>query len=332
MLSPSEINQFVERGYVVQRGALSPQITAEWLDWCFQRLECGPESRPDRLEPLTRLPGLLEVDGRELCPAGWKAVCQLIGGEDRSKDGWSFTDCFHVNSHIGIEEPWRVPTIASGEWHIDGDLHRRFLDSAEWALVALITLTSSPHNGGATLVAENSVAPVAHYLLEHTEGIDGFNWGTLLEGVPCQFAQVETQPGDILFLHPYLIHSSSPNSFRTPPRHDRQTVRPEGPALLRPLGRNGLQSGGAMRVARAVVRTHHLCKIPTLSAAYSRASRICAANCRCRTLAATTIRDDFFVSVQAFSSRTGAAINRQRWRKAMGTTWRFFPGLLKRRT
>jgi hypothetical protein len=256
VLSQAHLDHFVEHGFVVLRSALPADIVDDWLQWCYQRLECTPTTAVAKLQALTRLPGLLSVDGVELCPKGWQAIGQLMGGLDRVAGEWNFSDSFHVNSHMSFGGTWCFPSIESGEWHIDGDLTRRFFDSPEWALVALLMWTDSPKYGGTTLIAEGSVRLVSQYLLDHPEGVDAFNWGTLLKGTKTVFRQIQALPGDLLFMHPYLIHSSSANHSGIPRIHtgrafDLKTPlnldRPSG-HIYSPIERGILRSLGLGRV------------------------------------------------------------------------------------
>jgi len=83
------------------------------------------------------------------------------------------------------------------------------------------------HQGGATFVAADSVAPVARFLAAHPEGaypfpqppgVDDapvFAFADLI--APCrEFVEATGEAGDVYLLHPYILHAKSQNVLRLP--------------------------------------------------------------------------------------------------------------------
>jgi Phytanoyl-CoA dioxygenase (PhyH) len=217
-LTPDQIREFIERGYVVSRGAIPREIVDDWFEWSQKRVTGWKEAHQKPMPPFIRLAPMLKLDVREFAPAIAGAACDLLGGWDRIADNWDLTDGFFVSSSTvasgtSTQEAharWKVPPAKKGGWHIDGDWFRHFADSPEWNLTALISWTDSKPFGGTTLVADGSAAKVSRYLLEHPEGVDEFDFEALL-GESFAFTQIEMSAGDVLFMHPHLVHCSSPN-------------------------------------------------------------------------------------------------------------------------
>jgi hypothetical protein len=216
----STFKQFVEQGYMVLPGAVPPSVLAEWAAWYQSRIECWESAHGRSLPKIVRLAPIIDFDVRDVLPKLWAAAGELLGGWDRIADPTPITDCFIVNTPVDgngqgpsdTRAQWHAPTRESREWHIDGDWFRHYLDSAEWALVALVSWTDSHLRGGATLVAPGSHALVSRYLAQHPEGIDRFNFGCLLPP-DFEFTQIEMKAGDVLLLHPHVLHCSSMNTL-----------------------------------------------------------------------------------------------------------------------
>jgi hypothetical protein len=220
--APEDIEIFTTTGYVVLRDAVPEAVVSEWVDWCEHRIEGWKQAHASSMPPVLRLAPILGFDVRDVAPRIWDAAMDLLGGPDRVVDRADMTDGFIINSPLSVSQLsfeeacslWQVPRPDSREWHIDGDWFRHFLDSPEWNLTALISWTESRSKSGATLVVPRSQALISRYLLEHPEGIDRFNFGSLLED-HFEWAEVEMLSGDVLFLHPHLLHCSSQNVSRS---------------------------------------------------------------------------------------------------------------------
>lgn len=86
------------------------------------------------------------------------------------------------------------------------------------------------HQGGATLVAADSVRPVARFLADHPEGVyplrpaegeDGDPDAVLLPyedlSAEChEFIEATGEVGDVYLLHPFVLHAESQNVLRIP--------------------------------------------------------------------------------------------------------------------
>jgi len=120
-----------------------------------------------------------------------------------------------VNLRKGADQPWQPPSASVGGWHKDGDFFRHFLDSPEQGLLTIVIWSDIEPQGGGTFAAGDSVAPVARLLAAHPEGVlpsgaPGASFGSLIN--QCQdFVELTGKIGDVVLIHPFLLHASSQN-------------------------------------------------------------------------------------------------------------------------
>jgi len=138
-------------------------------------------------------------------------------------------------------------------WHKDGDFFRHFLDSPEQGLLTIVLWSDIEHRGGGTFVAPDSVAPVARLLAERREGVlpDDLHYDELISQC-TSFVEITGRLGDVVLMHPYMLHAVSQNhrgtarfitnppiALREPMRFDRADPTERSPverAVLRALG------------------------------------------------------------------------------------------------
>lgn len=230
-LSAEQVEQFLETGLVVVPECFPREVAREWTDHAYARLGY------DRLDPGTwtagriHMPTARYVDIREFAPRAWGAACELVGGAERVRPPFGIGDGFIVNFHDGADRPWQPPSAHSPGWHKDGDFFRHFLDSPEQGLLTLVIWSDIEPRGGGTFVATDSVPVVARLLAGHPEGLlpNQFDFRALI--VQCDgFLECTGRAGDIVLLHPYILHASSqnpsgrPRFLTNPPLHLREPM------------------------------------------------------------------------------------------------------------
>jgi hypothetical protein len=163
------------------------------------------------------MPGHRELAVKQFAPKAWDAVCDLVGGEERIAQPYTWGDGFIVNLREGADRPWSPASARSTGWHKDGDFFRHFLDSPEQGLLTLVLWSDVQHQGGATFVAADSVGPVARYLAAHPEGVlpKEFPIPELI-GQCEEFVEATGRVGDVFLLHPYVLHAKAQNVLRRP--------------------------------------------------------------------------------------------------------------------
>jgi hypothetical protein len=265
VLTPEQVEQFLTRGYVVVEGCFTAPAAAEYTGTLWTRLGYDEHDPSTWAQSSLHMPTHRQIDVETFAPKAWRAVCELVGGEERisTEVPYRWNDAFIVNLWEGTDPPgtsapptpWEPASAASPGWHKDGDFFRHFLDSPEQGLLTLVLWSDVHHRGGATFVAADSVGPVARFLADHPEGIVppggvglGYPYPDLLSR--CHdFVEATGKVGDVYLLHPYVLHAKSRNSLRRPRfitnppltlaepmRFDRPDPSPVERAVLRALG------------------------------------------------------------------------------------------------
>lgn len=212
VLSEAQVRHFLERGHIIIHEAFPRETAALWTEHSFSRLGYDPSDPATWQQPIIHMPTVHRFDICEFAPDAWAAACDLMGGADRIRQPCMIGDGFIVNFRWEADRPWQPPSTASPGWHKDGDFFRHFLDSPEQGLLTLVIWSDIAHRGGGTYIACDSVAPVARYLAARPEGVlpNDFDFRTLVSG--CRdFLEYKGQTGDIVLIHPYILHASSQN-------------------------------------------------------------------------------------------------------------------------
>ena len=105
---------------------------------------------------------------------------------------------------------WRV----DGNWHIDGYIHRHYPYSNEIGLIPIIFFSDVLPDGGGTAVAEGSHLVASKILVE--AGYKGMSSKELANAVintniPFNIIELTGKAGDVIFIHPLLLHARSTN-------------------------------------------------------------------------------------------------------------------------
>jgi hypothetical protein len=211
-LTDEQVEHFLHRGYVTIPGCFTAESVADWLATGWVRLGCDPHDPATWTEKRVHLAARQFRDAREFAPKAWHAARELVGGEERMELPWRWGDSFIANLGVGNDRPWQPPSPAVTGWHKDGDFFRHFLDSPEQGLLTLVCWTDVLHTGGGTFVAADSVPVVARYLAERPGGVhpEEFDFGRLIAGCH-EFVEITGTAGDVVLLHPYVLHATSQN-------------------------------------------------------------------------------------------------------------------------
>lgn len=163
----------------------------------------------------------------------------MLGGEERIDElSSSWGDSFIVNFGTSdLENPEStVHPQDLNNWHVDGDFFVHFLDSPEQALLVIPIFSEIKPGGGGTFIAPDGIDLIANYLAAHPEGVlpislsfvpststvadpknDPGYWSHLKEIKRCtKFVEMSGEIGDVVLLHPLMLHSASKNHLRIP--------------------------------------------------------------------------------------------------------------------
>ena len=221
-LTDDQAQFFLDNGYVIIKNAFSREAAQKHTDLAWQRLGYDPNDPDTWVEGKIHMPTLTRFPISEFAPKAWDAICDLMGGEDRidmSRANWG--DAFIVNLHFDTDEPYREPSPTAGGWHVDGDFFRHFLDSPEQGLLTIVIWSDILPRSGGTFVAPDSVPLVARHLAAHPEGIlptkdSPVPLGSHLIGECKEFLELTGETGDVVLIHPFMLHASSQNPSGRP--------------------------------------------------------------------------------------------------------------------
>ena len=205
--------EFLQHHMVHLKGALPPDMCEEWVADYFARTgidESDPSTIPDDTNGFAASTRTIPIP--EASPMAWDAICELLGGEDKIDERTRFfSNGFNLNYNLGADEPWQGPSPDRPGWHKDGWFFRHFLDSPEQALLCLVVWRDIGPQSGGTFFAPDSVAPICRELLAHTEGLHHtYPFGKLVQN--CEdFREMTAGTGDVIILHPYVLHARSQN-------------------------------------------------------------------------------------------------------------------------
>jgi len=211
-LTDEQAEHFLEHGYVRLHDCFSREMAEEWTTFACQRLGVDPKDPTTWTKERVHMATRMHSRWRDFSPKAWGAGCELVGGEERMQMDCTLGDGFIINFNEGADRPWQPPSAESRGWHKDGDFFLHFLDSPEQALLTLVIWSDIEPRGGGTFGAGDSVSVVARFLAEHPEGVEpmGFDVARMIH--EChEFVEFTGKVGDIILLHPFILHASSQN-------------------------------------------------------------------------------------------------------------------------
>ena len=231
-LRPDEIDRFLAEGFLILRGCFDPDISERWIADANRRIReepakwvkgydpndpahCLADYDPERPEtwtwPRINLEGSEQVSIEAFAPRGWGAICDLLGGPSRiTTRTWTNYLIANLNAdaHLDVPGPGRDWT----SWHIDDPSPVTRLDRITQGLVGIAIHSPLGPRAGGTWLAPDSVGKVSRLLAAHPEGVDlcsGRGAGITRE---CErFFEVTGEVGDLLLIHPLMMHSCAPN-------------------------------------------------------------------------------------------------------------------------
>ncbi|KAL5482571.1 hypothetical protein ACEPAI_9165 [Sanghuangporus weigelae] len=238
-LTQEDVDFFMHKGYVVIKKAFSEEKVEEWTKTVWTRLGMDPNDKSTWTNEKVHMPWHRREPVQTFAPKAWAAIKDLLGGEERiAPDGALWGDNFIVNlgapQHEGKDKYIHPSDLDN--WHVDGDFFVHYLDSPEQALLVIPIYSPIVSRGGGTYIAPEGVSLIANYLAAHPEGVlpTGLSftpststyenhqdhpqyWSNLKEIKRCtDFVELTGEPGDVVLMHPLMLHSASKNHLRLP--------------------------------------------------------------------------------------------------------------------
>ncbi|MBE7463424.1 MAG: hypothetical protein HS116_07960 [Planctomycetes bacterium] len=210
VLSDAEIEHFITYGFVHLKACFPRSEGQALVASAFERMQIDPHDPRTWKESKPKCEATTVLDASEFAPKAYGAICDLVGGEERLQRPVMWNDGFIVNLNWKADR-WAPPSPASEGWHIDGGFFRHFLDSPEQAVLTLVIWSDIGPRMGGTFFAPDSIAPVSRYLSAHPEGIDTHMPSHELIRECTDFREATGEVGDVILLHPFMLHSPAPN-------------------------------------------------------------------------------------------------------------------------
>ena len=237
-LTRAEAAHFVEHGHVVIEAAIPKEMANVACQSAWAELEAN--YRIERNDPATwdgvstgrgGMRGDVRTQGTEArsllktrAPRAFAAQADVVGGANRLPDGGktlSWGDAVIGNFRVPDGPPWQPPAARQPGWHKDGHHFRHFINSPEQGLLTVPIYTDILPQSGGTFIACDSIAPVARLLAQCPAGVhpDGTQAGYLIPGLIEQcsaFAELTGEAGDVVLVHPFMLHRVSVNPSNRP--------------------------------------------------------------------------------------------------------------------
>ncbi|EKM51627.1 uncharacterized protein PHACADRAFT_177048 [Phanerochaete carnosa HHB-10118-sp] len=235
-ISEEQAAFFLENGYVVIKQAFTKQKAADWSKDVWVRLGMDPNDKSTWTKERIHMPWHKREKVSTFAPKAWEAMQDLLGEGRVDEDNSTWGDSFIVN--LGsLELAAATEDIHPRDldnWHVDGDFFVHYLDSPEQALLVIPLFSDIKPRGGGTYIAPEGIDMVANYLAAHPGGVipvtgrlvpatttyenpadDPEGWVHRNAAPECsKFVEMTGEIGDVVLMHPLMLHSASKNYLR----------------------------------------------------------------------------------------------------------------------
>lgn len=225
-LTTEQQGHFLERGYVVVHDCFSREVAREWTDRAFRQIGYDHDDPQTWKEARVTTFGTISEGLQTFSPRAWNATAALVGGPERIRQPYAWSDAFIFNFWDGADRPWEEPKNAKTNWHVDGNWFRHFLDSPEQGLLTFSIWSDIGPRGGGTLIAPDSVPKIAQFLAERPEGVElhEMPFGQIIS--ECHdLVEITGEVGDVVLCHPFMLHANSQNHSGRPRMINNPTVQ-----------------------------------------------------------------------------------------------------------
>jgi hypothetical protein len=212
-LTEAETHQFTEDGYIVVCEVFSRELVERIVPLVWAELDIAPDDPSTWTDPVIMLRKVLEEQPiPQIHTQRYVEAIDDLCGPGR----------WHAHNGAGVwpillpgftKPPWHPPP--KGEWHVEGNWFHHLINSAEQGLVCLQLFTDIERGGGGTAVRIGSHRHTAHILAEaEPDGLTEHELSLRAEAVTEHLPVVEVtgSAGDIIMMHPFTVHASSPNT------------------------------------------------------------------------------------------------------------------------
>ena len=248
-LTGEEVHQFIEQGYVVVHKVFSRELAAQTIPLVWAELDIDPRDSSTWASPLVMLKKVLENPPfPQIHTERYLGAVDDLCGQGR----------WHATMGVGhwpillpgfAKPPWCPPKTG---WHVDIALDHPRVDSPELGLVNVEFFTDITPGGGGTAVRVGSHCRVARILEEAQRdgrmNQDELHLLTLSDTDHLPVVGVIAQAGDVLMMHPFMVHAASSNTSDRARVAAVKLIR-----LIEPMNLMRPDSGAYSPVERAIV-------------------------------------------------------------------------------
>ena len=232
-LTADQVEHFMDYGWVSISNCFTTEQAEQWTKDLWTRLGYDRDNPSTWVLEKINMPMINSIDAREFAPRAWGAICELCGGEERiTERSRDWGDNFIVNFGKPKLKGRIIGPREVDNWHVDGDNFIHYLDSPEQGLLVIPCITDVLENGGATYICPDGIGVVAKHLHDNPQGVtpymarrgeeDQWNefqwfWEQIKDTEKCKlFQQMTGKCGDVVLMHPLMMHSASRNSLHIP--------------------------------------------------------------------------------------------------------------------
>lgn len=210
VLSLSQINEFIERGYTMLPDAFPREVATDIRKAVLGKFNVREDDRstwPGRMHHLCdSFPG--EPFMSAITKRFTDAVDDLIGeGRWKPLENLGWWPCIFPGFDTGEWAP------IEESWHVDGGFFHHHLDSPEQGLLPIFICSDIDAGGGGTAFAPGSHKVCARILRDAQP--DGMSAGDIARAVAAQprpeVLEATGRAGDIALMHPFMAHAISKN-------------------------------------------------------------------------------------------------------------------------
>jgi hypothetical protein len=214
-LTAEEIYQFIERGYVVVREVFPRELAERIIPMVWAELDIDRSDSSTWTSPMVMLKKVLEKPPfPEIHTERYLGAVDDLCGQGR----------WHATMGVGhwpillpgfASPPWRPP---EGGWHLDINLDHPRIDLPDFGLLNIELFTDIKPGGGGTAIRVGSHSYVAPILAEAkaTTTKDELYLRTVNATDHLPVIEVTGRAGDVLLMHPFTVHVTSPNTSGSP--------------------------------------------------------------------------------------------------------------------
>jgi hypothetical protein len=216
VISKQEAEQFIEEGYVIIREAFSRNTAAQLANEVWEIIPENPLDPSTWTRPAVEIQRVIKSPtAQEIFTKRYTDSVNELVGEGLWKTNMDSFGWIPIR-FPGFASPSSFPP-ASG-WHVDGMNFNHRLTSGEVALAGMELYTDIERNGGGTVLRIGSHKYIGNIISEHSA--QGISYEELYrisnEASHFEAKEAYGSAGDVLWMHPFLIHARGPNLRNTP--------------------------------------------------------------------------------------------------------------------